>query len=402
MLEEAGEKMEPLKRTWAEISLDAIEHNYKVIRAAADPKTMICCVIKADAYGHGAVMLAHEYESLGADWFAVSNLEEALQLRRNGIEKPILILGYTPAQMACDLAANRISQSVFSLEYARELSDIAAKSGVDVNIHIKVDTGMTRIGFLYQDPQRDRGAIEEMIAAAALPHLNPQGIFTHFASADEGDCGEGYTRRQFACFTDAIAHLKEAGIEFEIRHCANSAAIFEYPEFDLDMVRPGIVLYGLYPSDQIRNKADLWPAMELKSVVSMTKEVDAGVFVSYGRTYQTAGKTKIATVPIGYADGFCRVNSGKAQMLVHGKRVPVIGRVCMDQLMLDVTGIGEIRSGDIVTVFGRDGGEEISAAQLASLSGTINYELVCLVGKRVPRIYEKDGKTVGSLNYINP
>ena len=394
--------MEPLKRTWAEISLDAIEHNYRVIRAAVDSKAMICCVVKADAYGHGAVMLAHEYERLGADWFAVSNLEEALQLRKNGISRPILILGYTPAQMAYDLASNRISQSVFSLEYARELSHFAQAFGVEINIHLKVDTGMSRIGFLYQDETRDHGAIEEMVAAASLPNLKPQGIFTHFSSADEGFPGEDYTHRQYSCFNGAINLLKQSGIEFAIRHCANSAAVFDYPEYHLDMVRPGVVLYGLYPSAQMRNKADLHPAMELKSVVSMTKEVGEGVFVSYGRTYQTSGKTKIATVPIGYADGFFRINSGKAQMLVHGKRVSVIGRVCMDQLMLDVTGIDEIKSGDIVTVFGKDGGEEISAEELAALSGTIHYELICLIGKRVPRIYQKSGKTVGSLNYINP
>ena len=394
--------MEPLKRTWAEISLDAIEHNYRVIRAAVDPNAMICCVVKADAYGHGAVMLAHEYERLGADWFAVSNLEEALQLRKNGVSKPILILGYTPAEMAYDLASNRISQSVFSLEYARELSRFAQEFGVEIDIHVKVDTGMSRIGFLFQDEDRDREAIAEMTEAATLPNLRPQGIFTHFSSADEGVPGEDYTHRQFQCFTDAIAQLKAAGIEFAIRHCANSAAIFDYPEYHLDMVRPGVVLYGLYPSAQMRNKADLWPAMELKSVVSMTKEVGQGVYVSYGRTFETSGKTKIATVPIGYADGFFRVNSGKAQMLVRGRRVRVIGRVCMDQLMLDVTGIDEIKSGDLVTVFGKDGGEEISAAELAALSGTIHYELICLIGKRVPRIYQKGGKTVGSLNYINP
>lgn len=382
--------------------MDAIAHNYAAIRAATRPHAKICCVVKADAYGHGVPMVAKVYERLGADWFAVSNLEEAIQLRRCGITRPILILGYTPPQLAMELAAHGISQSVISLEYARELSEYAEKAGVDVRIHLKVDTGMTRIGFLYQEPGRDATALDEMEAACRLPGIRPEGIFTHFAVADEGKDGEAFTHAQFACFTAAFTAMAERGFPHLLRHCANSGAVGDYPAYHLDMVRPGIILYGLQPSGKVRCPLDLRPAMELKTVVSMVKEVEAETGVSYGRTFVTQRRTKIATVPIGYADGYPRAFSGRAEMLIHGKRVPVIGRVCMDQLMLDVSGVPEVREGDTVTVFGRDGDAFLPVDTLAGLNGTIHYEMVCLVGKRVPRVYLRGGQQVGQLNYICP
>lgn len=391
-----------LKRTWADIDLDAIEHNYHVIRDAVKSETMICCIIKADAYGHGAVMLAHEYERLGADWFAVSNIEEATQLRTNGISTPILILGYTPPEMAYELASNNISQSILSIDYAKKLSDCAAKSNVSVKVHIKVDTGMSRIGFMYQSPMRDGKSIDEMADACRLPNLLPEGIFTHFAVADEGEDGENFTKEQFDDFIDAVSKLEHLGIKFKIRHCSNSAAIFDYPEYYLDMVRPGVILYGLEPSSKIENPHDLVPAMELKTVISLIKTVEPCSSVSYGRTYITEKPTKIATLPIGYADGYLRAYSGRADVIVNGKRAPIIGRVCMDQLMIDVTDCTGINEGDTVTVFGKDKGEYLSIDELANMAGTINYELICILGKRVPRIYKRGGKTVGYLNYICP
>lgn len=394
--------MDYLKRTWAEIDLDALEHNYHIIRTAAQPCAKICCVVKADAYGHGVPMAAQVYERLGADWFAVSNLEEAIQLRRCGIAKPVLILGYTPPSLAAELAASGISQSVLSLEYANALSSCAENAGVTVKIHLKVDTGMSRIGFLYQNPQRDFAAIEEMEAACRLPGLYPEGIFTHFAVSDEGYGGEAFTRQQFACFQQAFEALKCRGISIPLRHCANSGAVGDYPEYHLDMVRPGIILYGLHPSGKVHKPLDLRPAMELKTVVSMVKEVEAETSVSYGRTFVTQQATRIATVPIGYADGYPRAFSDRAEMLVRGRRVPVVGRVCMDQLMLDVSGVPDVREGDVVTVFGKDGGAFLPVDELAALNETIHYEMVCLVGKRVPRIYLRGGKTVGQLNYICP
>lgn len=388
------------KRTWAQVSLDAIDHNYHIIREQLRPETMVCCVIKADAYGHGAEMLAAEYESLGADWFAVSNLEEAAQLRSAGIQLPILILGYTPPDCAAKLSELNIAQAVLSPEYARQLSDQAEKDGVTVRTHIKLDSGMSRIGFLYQDQSRDSKAIQEIEQACKLPGLNMEGIFTHFSVADEGDSGRAYTLIQYKNFTGAIALLKERGVEFTIRHCANSAAIFDYPEMQLDMVRPGIVLYGLQPSGELKNKPDLQPAMELKSIVSLVKTIEPQTSVSYGRQFIAQKSTRIATVPIGYADGYPRHLFIDANMLVRGQKAKITGRVCMDQLMLDVSSIEHVQEGDIVTAFGHDGNAFISVNELAAYNDTINYEIVCQISKRVPRIYYKNGAETGTLNYL--
>ncbi len=391
-----------LKRTWAEINLDALEHNYKVIRNALKPTTKICCVVKADAYGHGASFTAREFEKLGADWFAVSNLEEAIQLRRCSIERPILILGYTPPQMAAQLAELDIAQSVLSHEYGRELAQCAVQAGVTVRVHIKVDTGMSRIGFLYQELDRDVAAIDEIEDVCRMKGLNAEGIFTHFAVSDEGKDGENFTLKQFGCFKEAIESLQHRGITFQIRHCANSGAILDYPEIQLDMVRPGVILYGLMPSDKMRSQLDLIPAMELKTVISLLKTVQPQTSVSYGRCFVTEKPTTLATVPIGYADGYPRLLHDKADMLVYGKRARIVGRVCMDQLMLDVTDIPQAQEGMTVTIFGKDNGNEITVDELAALNQTINYEMVCLVGKRVPRIYLRGGEQVGQLNYICP
>ena len=389
-----------LKRTWAEVDLDAVAHNYKEIRAALQPGCKMMCVIKADAYGHGAEALGRLYERLGAEWFAVSNMEEGIQLRYAEIEAPILILGYTPPQLAQELSQFSLSQAVFSENYAAALNEEAHKAGVNVAVHVKLDTGMSRIG-LWCRGEND-GLTEEIERISSLSHLHLEGVFTHFPNADEGEAGEAETRGQFASFTASLDALKRRGIAFGLAHCANSGTIMEYPEMDLDAVRPGIILYGLTPSKAVRRSLDLRPAMALRSVVAQLKKVPAGIKVSYGGTYETARETVVATVPIGYADGYPRRFSNCGEMLVHGQRAKIIGRVCMDQLMLDVTDIPGVKEGDIVTVFGRDGDAFLPLDELAEKNGTIHYEMACLVGKRVPRIYYQHGKRIGELNYICP
>lgn len=391
-----------LKRTWAQIDLDAIKHNYLQIRNNISDKSMLLCVIKADAYGHGAVALAKEYERLGADWFAVSNLEEAFQLRKNGIKKPILILGYTPANMAYELSRLNISQAVFSEEYAKDLSNYAAKNNVKVKIHLKIDTGMSRIGFVFKSKEENSDTIEELIRVCKLENLITEGIFTHFAVADEPGKSIETTNGQFSAFTDICEILKKNGIEIKIRHCSNSGGILNYPKMNLDMVRAGIILYGLFPSDYVQNKLDLRPAMSLKTVISQVKTVPKGTAVSYGGTFITPRKTRIATVPIGYADGYLRALSSKASMLVNGKKAPVIGRICMDQAMLDITDIENVKENTVVTVFGKDGDVEIKVEDIANIANTINYEILCLISKRIPRIYIKNGEKIGQLNYLCP
>ncbi len=359
------------KRTWAEIDLAAIRHNYTEIRRVLKPETKLLCVIKANAYGHGAERLAAEYSRLGADWFAVSSIEEAVPLRTSGVTKPILILGYTPLEAADILTSMNISQCVYSLEYAKALS--AAATG-PIKIHIKIDTGMSRIGF--RDP-------DEIRESCGLPNLVPEGVFTHFASADEGEDGESFTRMQFDRFTRTI---EECGVDFELKHCCNSAGITDYPEFHLDMVRAGIILYGYQPSGDVRRKLYLVPAMTLRSVVSQVKTIHAGDKVSYGRTFTAGRDMKVATIPVGYADGYWRSNSmNESKVIVNGVACPIIGRVCMDQLMVNADNVPDLTFGSSsdVELFGK----RQTADVLAANNGTINYEVLCAVGARVPRIY---------------
>ena len=389
-----------LRRTWAEVDADAIKHNFRVIREATDPKADIMCVIKADGYGHGAVFLAGLYEKLGAARFAVSNIEEALQLRENGIKLPILILGFTPADMAKELAANNIAQAVFSEDYAAELSDYAAKSNVEVKIHIKLDTGMSRIGFMYQQPERDASSISAIKKVCSLPNLIPEGIFTHFALSDEGEEGAEPTAHQILCFSDAVEKLKADGITFPVVHCSNSGAIIDYKQVHFDCVRAGIILYGLSPSSKLAGKLDLIPAMQIKSVIAQIKTVEPDTAVSYGGTFVTDRKTVIATVPIGYADGYTRSLGNRAFMTVNGQKAPIIGRVCMDQVMIDITGIDDVHTGDEVTVIGDGKNNTLSFDDIAKMTGTINYEVVCLVGKRVPRVYLRHGENIGIMDCI--
>lgn len=384
--------MNMVKRTWAEISLNAIEHNYNVIRNKVADDTKVCCVIKADGYGHGAVELSQIYEKLGADFFAVSNIDEGIEIRKSGSKLPIVILGYTPVSEAENLAEYDISQAVFSLEYAKELSEKCVEEDCICKMHIKVDSGMSRIGFMCQEFPRDEYSIEEICEACCLPNLEVEGLFTHFCVSDEDAEGREFTNKQYENFIHVRDSLKKRGVDISVVHCSNSGAIEDYPETCCDMVRAGIILYGLAPSSKLADRLDLVPAMTLKTVIAFVKEVQKGATISYGRTFTADRKMKIATVPIGYADGFIRQNAKDGYMMVNGKKAKIVGRICMDQTMLDVTDIEDIKTGDEVVVFGTGENGEPTADSLAENTGTINYETVCLVGKRVPRIYIKDGK----------
>lgn len=382
-------KLQPhQKRAWADIDLDAAKHNYQIIRERLSGGTKLCCVVKANGYGHGAVQLSKLYKKLGADYLAVSNVEEAIQLRNNNIDLPILILGYTDPRCALELAEHNITQCVFSYDYGNALSKNAVEQGAVVRIHIKLDTGMGRIGFRCVKEELD--LVERVCNMRGLVH---EGIFTHFASADEGSGGKEYTLGQFNEFMTAISYLETNGIKFSIRHCANSATIFDYSAMHLDMVRAGIVLYGLQPSTLLHTPGILQPVMTLKAIINHIKIVHAGDCISYGREYEADCDVKVATIPIGYADGLWRSNSRNHMVVeVEGKFAPIIGRVCMDQCMIDVSNIPEAKVNSKVTVYGICG--DVSVDHIAEINGTINYEIVCAVGKRVPRVYKENDKII--------
>lgn len=390
-------KPEFFKRTWAVVDLDILGENTRRIRSFLSTGCKLMCVVKADAYGHGDHYCAREMAKNGADWFAVSNLNEALSLRDAGISQPVLILGTTPPEFAGVLREQNITQTVFSAAYAAALQEAAHAAGAVVDVHLKIDTGMGRIGF---DGFACGGA-DEAAHAAMLPNLHASGVFTHFASADEATPdAESYTRGQYARFLEMIAALEMRGVSFPLRHCCNSAATLRYPEMHLDIVRPGLILYGMLPDTCCADILPLRPAMQLKSSVSMVKTLPENRFVSYGRQWVSHSPAAVATVPIGYADGYHRSLSNKGQMLVHGRLARVIGRVCMDQLMLDVSGIPGVAAGDEVTIIGSDGEETLSAEVMADAAGSFNYEIVCLIGKRVPRLYLRGGLPCGVAQYI--
>jgi len=379
--------------TWAEIDLAAIAHNTAVLKARCRPARLMA-VVKADGYGHGAAAVAQQALASGAGMLAVARFREAAALRQAGIDAPILIFGYTPADFAEQLAGLDLIQAVASTDAARQLADRARRAGKQIRVHIKIDTGMGRLGLLADrltmDPVASatdcRRVAAEVESIVRLPGLVPEGIFTHFAAADSRD--KHYTRRQFDIFTALLDTLARRGIRLELRHAANSAGIIDLPETHLDMVRAGIALYGLYPSGEVdRAKVLLRPAMSLKSRIVHLKKVPAGFNLSYGLTHTTASATVIATVAAGYADGVSRLLSNRGSMLVHGKAAPIIGRVCMDLCMLDIGHIPEAQLNDEVVIFGRQDGRCISADQIADLLNTINYEVVTGITARVPRVY---------------
>lgn len=375
--------MDRQKRTWAEIDLDNIRYNYRSMRAALKPTQKFLGVVKADAYGHGAVKIAEVLEKEGADYLAVACIDEAVTLRNAGIKLPILILGITDPKYTDVLIENNITQAVGSLENAAKMSGIAAKMGKTAKIHLKVDSGMGRVGFTCHS---GHDPLSEMVQAANMPNLDVEGIFTHFAVSDE--LGDEYTNMQFDAFCSIISRIEEAlGRRLAIHHCTNSGAMINYDWAYMDMVRPGIALYGCYPAAE-KGNIDLKPVMQVKSRIAQIKDFEEGNTISYGRTYTVKEPRKIAIVPIGYADGLHRVLSGKIEMLVCGKRVKQVGRICMDMCMIDVTDVPEAKVGDIVTVFGRDGDGFIPVEEQAEKAGTISYELLCAVSPRIPRVYK--------------
>lgn len=387
--------MDILKRTWAEIDLDALAHNYGTLKKNLPETCRFLGVVKADGYGHGAVPVSKKLEQLGAGYLAVSNLEEAKQLRNGGVELPILILGYTPPELAGEEARLQITQEVHSLAYGQALSGHLAP-GETLKVHLKIDTGMSRLGFFAYDHPN---TIEELAAVWKLPGLQVEGMFMHFAVSDTpGE--DAYTQLQHDRFMNVVEKLEKRGIRPEILHCANSGATIAYPQFHHDMIRPGIATYGLDPSGDLRGAADLMPLMSLKTTIAANRDFDEGITVSYGRTYQTPGPRRIAVCPIGYADGLPRRLSGNTSFLLHGVRVPVVGRICMDMCMVDITDVPEAQVGDTVTVIGRDGLLENTWDDWADQLGTISYELVCGINKRVPRLYFENGKLVDTLQYI--
>ena len=376
-----------LRRTWAEIDLDALAHNYRRARELTGPKVKYLGVVKADAYGHGAVQISRKLEELGADYLAVSSLDEARELRHGGIHMPILILGHTPPDMVPQLIQYNITQTVSAQAKAEEYSAAASQCGGTLKVHIKVDTGMSRLGFLVRDGHFE-GGVEAILRSCALPHLEAEGIFTHFAAADEDDePSEAYTREQFGVFTRVIGILAAKGRTFAIRHCTNSGALARYPEMYLDMVRPGIALYGV-GADAPR--LDLRPVMSLKSCVSTIKIFDPDTDISYGRTFHTTGKTRIGVLPIGYADGLFRGLSNHMAVQTASGPAPVRGRICMDMTMVDLTDKPDVHVGDAVELFGT----RQRVDELADILGTIPYELTCAVSKRVPRLYMENGEVV--------
>lgn len=381
------------KRTWASIDLDALKQNASYIQSLLGETKMIATV-KADGYGHGAIHTARALEKMGVEWFSVSNIDEAISLRENGIEGNIIIFGYTPLDAAKDLTKYRIIQTVFSLKYAQGLSQALCDR---CPVHIKLDTGMGRLGIDGENPKQALSQIEEIYG---MKNICVQGIFSHFSHADSLEPqAVRYTKRQEALFLDILQRMEEKGLPCGMRHLQNSAAILTGVGAGLDLARPGIILYGLNPSAEVTD-SHLLPVLSLRTVVSMVKWMEAKHFIGYGCTYQTERKTKIATVPIGYADGYSRRLSGKGKAIVKGKVVPVIGAVCMDQLMLDVTDVPDIHAGEEVTLIGRREGAEISAQDLAEQMGTIHYEVICMIGKRVPRIYYENGKQTAVVQMI--
>jgi len=368
-------------RAWAEISLDALAHNYQALRSRLRPDCKFLATAKADCYGHGAEVVAPFLQELGADAFSTATVQEAVQLRERGVTVPILVLGYTAPELAGLLWEHGITQAVFSADYARALAEKLGEKRMKV--HIKLDTGMGRLGF---DPERDLDRVAEI---AALPCFEAEGIFTHFARADEAE-GIADTITQFERFESAVEGLRQRGITFAVRHCANSAAALNYPETQLDMVRMGVALYGAYPDGSETGDWDLRSVMSLKSRLVQVKQFPTERAVSYGGTATVPAGSRVAVMAMGYADGLHRCASNRYTVKLRGREVPGVGRICMDMSMLDVTSVPEAAPGDVVTIFGGAGENAHSVEKLAKSAGTISYELFCGVGKRVPRVYIKN------------
>lgn len=389
-----------IHRAWAEIDLDAIAHNVAEIKRLVGRRTEIMAVVKADAYGHGVRETVSTMIDSGVTRIAVSMLDEALQLRELGIEVPILVLGHSDPKRALEIIRHSVTQTVFSHDLAGALSEAAVREGKPAKVHVKIDTGMSRVGFL-----PGYSAVKSVVLISQLPGLIIEGIFTHFASADEADTT--FTRQQFEMFESILSELNRIGVFIPIKHVSNSAAVLAFPDMTLDMVRPGIILYGILPGNELRidtkneKPPSFRPAMTLKAQVILVKEISEGTTVSYGRKWRASRASKIATLPIGYADGYTRNFSNRARVLINGQYAPVIGSICMDQCMIDVTDINScVKTGDEVVLIGKQGGLNIAVEELADLAGTISYETLCLIGKRIPRVYRRDGLVVSVHNSL--
>lgn len=387
--------MKKFERVKAVVSLDAIAHNFAEMKKNIAEGTQIVAVIKADGYGHGAEAIARLIEDYDYIWgFAVATPEEALQLRTFGVKKPILILGIVFEEYYTEMIAKEIRLTVCTYEMAQELSEEAKRQGRNVHIHIGLDTGMSRIGFA--DRQESVAQIKKI---KELPNVEIEGMFTHFARADETDRSPAMD--QLKRYLNFAKLLEDAGVQIPMKHCSNSAGIIRIPEANLNAVRAGITIYGMYPSNEVeRDNLKLIPAMELKSHIAYVKTLEPGAAISYGGTFTVKKEMRVATIPVGYADGYPRSLSNKGWVLIHGKKAPILGRVCMDQFMVDVTDIPQIQAGDEVTLVGTDGTDEITLEELGDLSGRFNYEFACCLGKRIPRVFYKDGKILAQKDYF--
>ncbi|MBS6397582.1 MAG: alanine racemase [Clostridiales bacterium] len=387
--------MKHYMRVCAEINLDAVAYNFNSMKENLDPETRMIAVVKTDGYGHGAIPIARTVESLPYIWgFATATIEEAVLLRKAGIEKPILILGFVFPDAYEETVFYDLRPAVFKLGMARQLSEEAVRQGKTIHMHIKVDTGMTRIGF--KDSEESADVVKEI---SQLPNVEIEGLFTHFSEADEKD--KSVTMGQLARYLAFAGLLEERGVYPGIHHCANSAGIFDIKESRLDVVRAGVSIYGMYPSEEVNKFAvPILPVMSLKSHVVYIQDVEPGTAVSYGGTFVAEKPMRIATIPVGYGDGYPRSLSNKGWVLIRGQQARILGRVCMDQFMVDVTDIPDAGEGDMVTLIGSDGGREITMEDMGELSGRFNYELACDIGKRVPRRFWKDGKVTATQDYF--
>lgn len=388
--------MKNYDRVWADVDLDAVRFNMEQMHGNISPATKMMGIIKTDAYGHGAVQIARELEELDYVFgMGLATAEEALILRHCGIKKPLLVIGYTFPYSYPDLIDNEIRMTVFKSSMLSEIDEAAKKQNKKAIVHIKVDTAMSRIGI-----RPDDTGIDFIRECLSKKNIIVEGIFTHFAKADELD--KGPVMKQLHTYQDFLKRAEEeTGYRIPIHHCSNSAGIVEIKDANMDMVRAGITLYGLWPSDEVsRNIIELKPVLSLKSHIVYVKEIEKGTQVSYGGTFCAENTMKIATIPAGYGDGYPRTLSNKGYVLIHGKRANILGRVCMDQMMVDVSDIADVRDGDEVTLIGKDGSLCITMEELGSLSGRFNYELACDLGKRIPRVYYKNGVVVDTKDYF--
>ena len=387
--------MNSYSRVYASIDLDAVESNMRAMKDSLPPSASMIGVVKTDGYGHGAVPVARAIDPY-VKGYAVATIDEAIILRRHGIQKMILVLGVTHESRFEDLVRYDIRPAMFRYEEAGKLSETAVKNGARANIHLAVDTGMSRIGMT-----PDEASADEAARISRLPGICIEGMFTHFARADEAD--KAFYETQYKKYREFCEMLCSRGVDIPIRHCSNSAGIVEGLDSNgLDMVRAGISIYGLYPSDEVaRDRVKLVPAMELKSFITYIKTIEPGTSVSYGGTFVADRPTRVATIPVGYGDGYPRNLSNKGAVLIRGKRAGILGRICMDQFMADVTDIPEAAEGDQVTLIGKDGEECITVEELARVGGGFHYEIICQIGKRVPRVYLRDGKVIGKKDYFN-